>query len=120
MAKKKTDGVEAATATAPAMQPPATGMAAPPVMGMPFAAPAMMPGVPMAGYGMPQPAMPAMPGPPMMAMMQMMQMMMQGGLAPSVIDPSALPFAGGPAVADGDKGLDADIIRPSLLGNRLR
>ena len=30
----------------------------------------------------------------MFAMMQMMQMMMGGGLAPAVIDPSALPFTG--------------------------
>ena len=31
---------------------------------------------------------------PMMAMMQMMQMMMGGGMAPAVVDPSAMPFTG--------------------------
>ena len=54
----------------------------------------------------------------MLAMMQMMQMMMGGGLAPSVVDPSAIPFAGAAPVADGDKGLDADIIRPARLTQR--
>lgn len=120
MAKKKSDAaVATATATTAPTPQPATGTAVPPVMGMPYAAPPMMPGVPtMPGYA--QPALQPMPGHPMMAMMQMMQMMMQGGMAPSVVDPSAIPFAGGPAVADGDKGLDADIIRPALLTNRLR
>jgi KaiC/GvpD/RAD55 family RecA-like ATPase len=53
-------------------------------------------------------------------MMQMMQMMMGGGLAPSVVDPSALPFTGAAPIADQDKGLDADIIRPALLTNRVK
>ena len=57
---------------------------------------------------------------PMMAMMQMMQMMMGGGMAPTVVDPSAMPFMGAAPQADADKGLDADIIRPALLTKRLK
>jgi KaiC/GvpD/RAD55 family RecA-like ATPase len=57
---------------------------------------------------------------PMMAMMQMMQMMMGGGMAPTVVDPSAIPFTGTMPPADADKGLDADIIRPALLTDLLK
>src|SRR5262245_44060535 len=58
----------------------------------------------------------------MMAMMQMMQTMMgMGGMAlPGQVDPAALPFAAGQAKVDGDKGLDADIIRPALITERVR
>jgi KaiC/GvpD/RAD55 family RecA-like ATPase len=104
MAKKKPD---AEPAPAPAM--PAPGM----MPGMPAAG---MPGMP----GMPA-GMPGMPaGNPMMAMMQMMQMMMGGGIAPAVMDPAAMPFAAPPPVADTDSGLDADMIRPSLLSHRIK
>ncbi len=85
---------------------------------MPAMAPQAMPGM-MPGM-QPGMAMAAMQGNPMMAMMQMMQMMMGGGLAPSIVDPAALPFTGSAPVDDKDKGLDADIIRPALLGNRVR
>ena len=108
MAKKKAAKKKAATkAAAPAAPVPQA-----------IPAPAMMPaGMPMQP-GMAVPGMPAQPGManPMMQMAQMMQMMMGGGMAPAGIDPSAVPFAGaGQPVADEDSGLDADIIRPSLL-----
>lgn len=103
MAKKKAD-----EAPAPAAAPAAPAMP----MAMPGLANPMMP-------GMAQPAMPGMAGNPMFAMMQMMQAMMGGGMAPAVMDPSAMPFAGN-VVADDDKGLDADIIRPSLLAGRIK
>ncbi|MCI0376200.1 MAG: AAA family ATPase [Gemmataceae bacterium] len=105
MAKKKSDAPESplAVPAAPALQPPAM---------MPQGMPAMMPGMAMPGMQQPN---------PMLAMMQMMQMMMSGGgMAPTVVDPAALPFTGAAAVQDGDKGLDADIIRPALLTNRLK
>lgn len=113
MAKKKAAKKKAAKkkAAAPAHVAPAPAPEAIP-------APAMMPaGMPMQP-GMAAPGMPAQPGVgnPMMQMAQMMQMMMGGGLAPAAVDPSAVPFAGaGQVVADDDDGLDADIIRPSLL-----
>jgi KaiC/GvpD/RAD55 family RecA-like ATPase len=91
----------------PAQQP---GMM--PGMGMPMQQPGMMPGM----------GMPGMQQNPMMAMMQMMQMMMGGaggGMAPPLIDPAAIPFVGSGA-ADGDKGLDADILRPALLTHRIK
>lgn len=75
----------------------------------------MMPQMPMGGM-----QMPGMQGNPMMAMMQMMQMMMGGGLSPAVVDPSALPFTGAAPIQDGDRGLDADIIRPALLGKCIK
>jgi KaiC/GvpD/RAD55 family RecA-like ATPase len=84
----------------------------------------MMPGMP----GM-MPGMPGMPGMqganPMLAMMQMMQMMMlqgQGALGgmPAQIDPAAIPFGAGLRRADGDAGLDADIIRPAMITDRVR
>ncbi|HEX2569363.1 MAG TPA: ATPase domain-containing protein [Polyangia bacterium] len=61
-------------------------------------------------------------GNPMMAMMQMMQMMMGGGMAyPTLgMDPAAVPFAAVPAAPDGDRGIDADIIRPALLHPRIK
>ncbi|MCI0642242.1 MAG: hypothetical protein L0Y70_24455, partial [Gemmataceae bacterium] len=105
MAKKKSDAPESplAVPAAPALQPPAM---------MPQGMPGMMPGMAMPGMQQPN---------PMLAMMQMMQMMMSGGgMAPAVVDPAALPFTGAAAVQDGDKGLDADIIRPALLNNRLK
>jgi len=105
MAKKK-----AAAPEPPAPIMPAT--APMPSMGYPMAAPGV-PTMPAMAPGMPQ-------GNPMMAMMQMMQMMMGGGLAPAVVDPSALPFTGTAPVADKDAGLDADIIRPALLTHRVK
>jgi len=56
----------------------------------------------------------------MMQMMQMMQMMMGGGVGPTPVDPSAVPFQGVEAVQDDDPGLDSDIIRPALLENRIK
>ncbi len=110
MAKKKpaTSELEVVAApvsapqVAPAMMPAMPGMAVP------------MPGVPM----MPQPMMPG--GNPMLAMMQMMQMMMAGGAGATMLDPSAVPFQTGAAVRDSDPGLDAAIIRPALLANRIK
>jgi KaiC/GvpD/RAD55 family RecA-like ATPase len=57
----------------------------------------------------------------MMAMMQMMQMMgtMMGGVPGMGVDPAAVPF-GAQAAADGDRGLDADILRPALLTSRIK
>src|SRR5437867_3102733 len=108
MAKKKPE-----TPAAPAPAIPAPAMM--PQTPMPAPAMPMQPGMPMQPAMMPmQPAMSGMQqANPMMAMMQMMQMMMGGGMAPSVVDPSAIPFTGAAPVADGDKGLDADIIRPA-------
>lgn len=114
MAKKKPAPNGAAAAPAA----PAPGMPA----GAP-AMPAMMPGMQPQMPAMPgmMPGMPGMPaGNPMLAMMQMMQMMMGGGLAPAVVDPSALPFTGAAPVADADAGLDAEIIHPHLLTNRIK
>lgn len=101
--KKKT--TEEAPAPAPAAPAPAAMPAA-----MPGAMPMGMPGAaPMMGGGN-----------PMFAMMQMMQMMMGNmGMMPQV-DPAAVPFNVGAAKPDGDKGLDADIIHPATLANRVR
>jgi KaiC/GvpD/RAD55 family RecA-like ATPase len=111
MAKKKTTSPE----TPPPAAAPAPVMPATPMMptGMPGMPPAMPPAMPQGMPGMPQ-------ANPMMAMMQMMQMMMGGGMAPSMVDPSAVPFAGSAPVADVDKGLDADLIRPALLDHRIK
>ncbi len=97
MAKKKTETGETEAAPAPpAAMPP----------GMPMGMPGMAPGAN-----------------PMMQMMQMMQQMMSWGggmgMAPA-IDPSAVPFATAPAAPDADKGLDADVIRPATLTERLK
>jgi KaiC/GvpD/RAD55 family RecA-like ATPase len=75
---------------------------------MPMQQPGMMPGM-----GMP------MGQNPMMAMMQMMQMMMGAGMGAPLVDPAAVPFSG-QAVADGDKGLDSEILRPALLTHRVK
>ncbi|WP_156338528.1 RAD55 family ATPase [Chondromyces crocatus] len=61
-----------------------------------------------------------MGGNPMMAMMQMMQMMMGGGMVAPSVDPAAVPFAGASAAADAGAGLDADIIRPALIVDRIK
>jgi len=78
---------------------------------MPMGMPGQLPGNPMAGN-------------PMFAMMQMMQTMMAGGVAPmamgGMMDPSAIPFAGGMTTTDDDAGLQSDIIRPMLLKNRIK
>ena len=112
MAGKKKPSIE--EAPAPAAPPPA---AAVPPAGMPAAMPGAMPGM-MPGMAMPGAA--PMGGNPMFAMMQMMQMMMGNmGMLPQV-DPSAVPFASGQVKADGDKGLDADIIHPATLSDRVR
>ncbi len=86
---------------------------------MPNQVPGQMPGMPQMQPGM----QPGMGGNPMMQMMQMMQMMMGGGGMPSMaVDPSSLPFAGGgqQAVDDRDPGLEAEIIRPATLTERIR
>lgn len=123
MAKKKTDETPSAPAT-PAVMPtsalPAGMPAAMPGMmpgypGAMPAAPAMMPGMPMGGMPMGMPG-----GNPMLQMMQMMQMMMGGGMAPAVVDPAAMPFTNVAPVSDHDSGLDADIIRPSMLTERVK
>jgi KaiC/GvpD/RAD55 family RecA-like ATPase len=107
MAKKKPDPAPAPVApAAPPMMPPQM--------------PGMMPGMPGAMPGMMPNMSPLSQANPMMAMMQMMQMMMGGGLAPSVVDPSALPFTHQAPVQDRDAGIDAEIIRPSLLPNRIK
>lgn len=127
------------TAAEPQAQPMQPGMGAQPGMMpgmMPGMQPGMMPGMPMQQPGMMPGMMPGMqpgmmpgmmPGMgmpmganPMMAMMQMMQMMMGGGMAPPPMDPSAIPFAGGPAPAEAGAGLDADIIRPALITDRIK
>jgi KaiC/GvpD/RAD55 family RecA-like ATPase len=122
MAKKKAPSADEAPAVAPPQMMPTGGM----VPGM--QQPAMMPQG-MQPQGMQPPGMmpQGMPGMmpqanPMqlMQMMQMMQMMMGGGLAPSVVDPAALPFTGATPIADTDKGLDSEIIRPALLDHRLK
>ena len=88
--------------------PEAPAPATPAMPAMPVAMPGMMPGM-MAAQQQPN---------PMFAMMQMMQMMMGGmGMAPQV-DPSAIPFASAQAKPEADRGLDADIIRPSTLTPR--
>ncbi len=111
MAKKKPDTPPPAPAAPPPM----------PVPAMMPQAPMPMPQMPMPGAMPMQPQMPGMPqANPMMAMMQMMQMMMGSGMAPSVVDPSAVPFTGSMPSADTDKGLDADIIRPALLTDLLK
>jgi KaiC/GvpD/RAD55 family RecA-like ATPase len=65
-----------------------------------------------------QPGMPVMN--PMMQMMQMMQMMMGGAAAGTMVDPAAMPFTGAAPVADGDRGLDAEIIRPATFETLIR
>jgi KaiC/GvpD/RAD55 family RecA-like ATPase len=111
----------------PGMMPQAMGMPMQQPMGMPMQQPQMMqqPGMmPMQqpGMGMPmqQPQM-GMGQNPMMAMMQMMQMMgtMMGGMGSPMVDPSAVPFGAQPT-ADGDRGLDGDILRPALLTSRIK
>lgn len=94
---------------------------APPAASMAAAAPQMPMGAPAMGMpGMAMPGVMPMGGNPMFAMMQMMQMMMGNmGMVPQV-DPSAVPFATGAVKADGDKGLDADIIHPATLTDRVR
>jgi KaiC/GvpD/RAD55 family RecA-like ATPase len=134
MAKKKSGSETIAPIPAPAIMPtqpmqpqgmPMAGMPMQPGMMQPgMMQPGMMPqGMPGMMPGQMPGMMPsAMPGQnnPMFAMMHMMQMMMGGGISPAVVDPSALPFTGAGPVADGDQGLDADIIRPSLLNNRIK
>jgi KaiC/GvpD/RAD55 family RecA-like ATPase len=92
------------------MQP---GMMQPGMMQPGMMQPGMMPGM-MPGMGMP------MAQNPMLAMMQMMQVMMGGGMGAPAIDPAAVPFTSGPAPADAGAGLDADILRPALLSNRIK
>lgn len=121
MAKKKTTDQPAA---APVASDPAMMGGAPVMPGMPGAMPGMVPGMPGAMPGMMPGMMPGAGmggGNPMLAMFQMMQMMAGGGGMPGMgVDPSALPFQPATAVADGDPGLDAAIIRPALLPHRLK
>jgi KaiC/GvpD/RAD55 family RecA-like ATPase len=72
----------------------------------------MMPGM------MPGQASPMLAN-PMLQMMQMMQAMMGAAQGMPAVDPSAMPFAAPEAAAD-DKGLDADVIRPSRLAGRIK
>ncbi len=90
--------------------------------GMPGMMPGMMPQQPgmMQPGMMPQGGMGMMGGNPMMQMMQMMQMMMGNQPAMPMMDPSAMPFAMGQPVQDGDAGLDSDIIRPATLEELIR
>ncbi|HEY4222869.1 MAG TPA: ATPase domain-containing protein [Myxococcota bacterium] len=122
-AKKKAEDV----ATAPVAQQQPQGMMQPGMMQPGMMQPGMMqPG--MMQPGMQQPGM--MPQQmmggfnPMAMMMQMMQsQMMQGGFGTGFggIDPSAMPFAQPvPGQIDGDPGLDAAIIRPATLENRVK
>ena len=84
----------------------------------------------MPGYGQqpvsPYGQMPGMPPPqpptqnPMLAMMQMMQMMMGNTGAMPGMDPAAVPFAAGAPQPDSDPGLDAGIIRPVRILNRIK
>ncbi len=76
-----------------------------------------MGGMPGMGAQMGQPMM----GNPMMQMMQMMQMMMGQQMGMPQVDPSAMPFTQMAApVADGDAGLDSDIIRPATFDELIR
>ena len=85
----------------------------------------MMPGMMQPGMmqpGVPQgmmPGMGGMGGNPMFAMMQMMQMMSGGMGGAGMVDPAAMPF-GGAGQADGDLGLDAEIIRPATLADLVK
>ncbi len=125
--KKKGDEAPAPAATpAPVPQQPTPQQFVPQPQMQPGYAVPMMPMQP--GVGVPM--MPMQPGMapqqnPMFAMMQMMQQMMMGGMGGGFgmpqMDPSAIPFAAGAsAKPDGDKGLDADIIRPATLSDRMR
>ena len=106
MAKKKTAKKSASSKPKAPSQPP--------VAEMNPAQPGMMP--PQAGM----PAAAGGQGNPMLQMMQMMQMMMGSGMPGSMVDPSALPFTTGEAPEDTDPGLDAEIIRPSLLDHLVK
>lgn len=97
--------------------PAAAGVPQMPGM-MPGMQPMGMPAMGMPQMGMPQVGLPQMN--PMMQMMQMMQMMMGGGMLQMAVDPSAMPFAATPPVPDEDAGLDADIIRPATLTDRVK
>jgi KaiC/GvpD/RAD55 family RecA-like ATPase len=112
-------GPQAPYPGAPAGYPPqAAGYPQQP--GMPMPGYPQQPGMPMPGYPQ-QPGMP-MPGygmNPMMAFMQMAQMF-SGQFPTPMMDPAAAPFAMPAAVADGDKGLDADIIRPATFAELRR
>jgi KaiC/GvpD/RAD55 family RecA-like ATPase len=90
----------------------------PPVGYAPQPGPAGAPGMPqqppmMAPYGQPYGAN------PMMALAQLFQSM-SGGM-PFGVDPSALPFGvPAPLSDEPDRGLDADIIRPATLTDRVK
>lgn len=114
----------------PGMQPQQMpGMQPPQPQQMPGMQPQQMPGMQQPGMmgmqpGMQQPGMqmPGMQANPMMAMMQMMQGMMGGGMGGGMMpgmDPSAAPFMP-QAIDDQDQGLDADIIRPATLVDRVK
>jgi len=109
MAKKKSDTPTDILASSPSTGVPNTMPTQ--QVAMPMGMPGQLPGNPMAGN-------------PMFAMMQMMQTMMAGGVAPmamgGMMDPSAIPFAGGMTTTDDDAGLQSDIIRPMLLKNRIK
>jgi KaiC/GvpD/RAD55 family RecA-like ATPase len=92
-------------------------------MQQPMMQPGMQPGMPMQQPMMQQPMQQQGFGNPMFAMMQMMQQAaMMGGYGGGFgVDPAAMPFNQAmPASADGDPGLDAAIIRPATLENRVK
>ncbi len=112
MAAKKPDP------NAQPLNPQMGGMPAQPGM----AQPGMMPGQPgMMPGQMPMGGMPGMPmmQNPMFAFMQMMQAFQQGPQG-GYVDPAAMPFSMPEPVQDTDQGLDAEIIRPALLENRVK
>jgi KaiC/GvpD/RAD55 family RecA-like ATPase len=131
MAKSKTATAPTKSAPAPATVAPAPAAPAPQVAPPAVAQAPVAPAAPMMpqGYGMPMPGMPGMPmmqpgqQNPMLQMFSMLQMM-SSGMTQSLVDPSAMPFAAPvvPATAapEADKGLEAGVIRPARLTNRIK
>jgi KaiC/GvpD/RAD55 family RecA-like ATPase len=123
--KKKADDAAAAPIAATPQMAPQGMMGQPGMMQPGMMQPGMMqPGMMQPQMGMqPQMMQPQMGGfNPMMAMMQMFQQaqMMGGGFMPG-LDPSAMPFNQPVASQmDGDPGLEAAIIRPATLENRVK
>lgn len=116
MAKKKSDGPTDILASPTSPTTPAAF--APPQV--PSAHPLGMPPNPMMANPMMANPMAANP---MFAMMQMMQSMMGAGVPVGVggmVDPASIPFASHAPAIDNDAGLDSDIIRPTLLQNRIK
>jgi KaiC/GvpD/RAD55 family RecA-like ATPase len=111
-----------ATKKTPEPEPAAVAQPAPPP-GYPPGYPP--PGLPPPGYPQGFPPQGAQPGfqNPMFALAQMFQAFAGGGggFAFPQMDAAALPFAQPvPAQADGDKGLEEEIIRPARLEKRIK